>query len=152
SAQQQLADLARPPMRFLALERHDHRLELRRQLIGKTHRPARAVTKRMQSVFLVALVDLVAGLVGDPKLPTELAHPLAIQNAQQETKTFLHHRTLSPRHRHLPGRGESVTHVSGTKRHLSVGTLTSAWIFNRSTSRGGSAAAHAAAAAIARFA
>ena len=34
--------------------------------------------------------------------------------------TFLHHRSLSPRHQHLPQNAKSVTHVSGTFRYLSL--------------------------------
>ena len=47
---QQLADLARVPMRLVALEADDQALDLRRQLIGVAHWPARAVAERLEPV------------------------------------------------------------------------------------------------------
>src|SRR5713226_712876 len=40
---QELADLARAPMRLVALERDDEALDLLRQLVGVAHRSARTV-------------------------------------------------------------------------------------------------------------
>jgi hypothetical protein len=42
---QELADLARPPMRLVALEVDDQAVDLRWQLVGIAHRPARAVAQ-----------------------------------------------------------------------------------------------------------
>ena len=70
---QQLADLARAPVRLLALEPDNQALDLRRQLVGIAHRPPRAVAQRLKPVLLVAIEDLVAGLAGDAELPADLA-------------------------------------------------------------------------------
>jgi hypothetical protein len=59
------------------------------------------------------------GLPRDAELPAQCRHRLPFQPARDETQTFFHDRTLSPRHPHLPPRkAESVTHVSGTFCHL----------------------------------
>ena len=62
---------------------------------------------------------------GYAELPTQMAHLLAFQQASHETQAFVHDRTLFPRHRHLPMQlhGEGVTHVTGTKRHLCLGSV-----------------------------
>lgn len=114
----ELPDLARAPMRLVPLRRNDHRLDLIRQLIGIAHRTARPVRQRFQSLLPVAIEDLVAGLARYAEVPAHLAHPFALQQSGDKTKTFLHDRSLSPRHQHLPPKAKSVTHVSGTKRHL----------------------------------
>lgn len=62
AAKQQLADLARAPVRLLALEGEDQALDLGRQLLGIAHRSARAVAQRLEAVLLVAIEDLIAGL------------------------------------------------------------------------------------------
>lgn len=74
-----------------------------------------------RAAFLVALVELVSGLPRYPELQTQISHGLALQNARNETKAFVHLRTHFPRHLHLPPSSKmakSVTHVSGTERHL----------------------------------
>src|SRR6516165_2404888 len=53
-------------------------------------------------MLLVAPEDLVSGLPGDAELPTHMAHRLAFQEAGHETQALVHHRTLFPRHCHLP--------------------------------------------------
>jgi hypothetical protein len=61
SADQELADLAGTPMGLVAFGRDDQALDLLRQLVGVANRPARAVGQGLETVFLVALEDLVAG-------------------------------------------------------------------------------------------
>ncbi|WP_310385482.1 hypothetical protein, partial [Rhizobium sp. 1399] len=56
------------------------------------------------------------------ELPAHIAHAFALKQPGDKSKTFLHHRSLSPQHQHLPQKAKSVTHVSGTKRHLSLGS------------------------------
>ena len=123
SADQELADLAGTPMRLLPLERDDQALDLRRQLVGIAHRPARTVGQGLETVFLVALEDLVAGLARNAELAADLAHRFAVQQLGDKPQALVHHRTLLPRHPHLPREGESVTHVSGTICHLCLGPL-----------------------------
>lgn len=41
-----------------------------------------------------------------PELPARLAHALSLEKACHKTKTFLHHRALSPGHQHLPPKSE----------------------------------------------
>ncbi len=99
---QQLADLARTPMRLLGLETDNQALDLGRQLVGVAHRPSGAIVERLEAVLLVALENLVAGLAGDPELPADLGHGLAIEQAGHKAQAFFHHRTRFPRHPHLP--------------------------------------------------
>ena len=68
TADQQLADFARPPMRLVALEIDDQPLHLIGQLVGIAHRPARAIAQRVEPFVLVAVEDLVTGLAGDAEL------------------------------------------------------------------------------------
>src|SRR5262245_62373862 len=99
---QELADLARAPVRLLGLEADDQALELLRQLVGIAHGSPRPVGQGLKPMLLVAVEYLVAGLPGDTEIPAYVGHRLAIQKAGDETKAFLHHRTGSPRHQHLP--------------------------------------------------
>src|SRR4029077_6658293 len=103
SADQELADLAGTPVRLVMLGRDDHALDLRRQLVGVANRPARAVGQGLETVFLIALKNLVAGLARNAERATDLAHRFAVQ---QLTQALVHYRTLLPRHPHLPRKGE----------------------------------------------
>jgi hypothetical protein len=62
SADQELADLAGTPMRLVTLGCDDQALNLARRLVGVANRPARTVGQGLETVFLIALEDLVAGL------------------------------------------------------------------------------------------
>src|SRR5258708_9442367 len=68
--------------------------------------PARAVGQRLETVFLVALEDLVAGLARNAERATDLAHRFAVQQPSDEPQALVHHRTLLPRHPSLPRKGE----------------------------------------------
>jgi hypothetical protein len=103
---QELADLARPPMRLLALETDDQALDRWRQLVGITHRPAGAIGQRPEPMLLVAIENLVAGLARYSELPARIRHRLPVQQAGDKAQAFLHHRTRFPRHQHLPPNGE----------------------------------------------
>jgi hypothetical protein len=61
AAHQQFTDLPCTPMRLLAFDGDDARLELGRQLIGQSHRPARAIAESLKAVLLIAVEDFVAG-------------------------------------------------------------------------------------------
>ena len=94
--------LRAPQCGFSGLSRTIRLSTLLRQLIGVAHRPPRAVRQGLQSVFLVPVKDLVAGLARDPELPAHVRHGLTIEQAGHKPKPFFHHRTRFPRHPHLP--------------------------------------------------
>src|SRR5258708_5082694 len=121
---QKITDLAGAPMRLIAFEADDQAFDLSRKLVGVTHGPPPPIAQRLEPVFLVAVIDLVAGLARDTKLATDLAHRLAVQQPGDKPQTLVHHRTLLPRHRHLPSnppggtcypcvRYKTSTYVSG---------------------------------------
>ena len=99
---QELADLARAPVRLLGLQPDDQALDLLRQLVGIAHRPARPIAQGRKPVLLVAIENLVAGLAGYPEIPADVRHGLPVQQAGDKAKAFFHHRTRFPRHPHLP--------------------------------------------------
>ena len=69
SSEEALPDLARAPVRFLALGRHDGRFDLLGQLVGVSMRAPGTIREPLQPAFLIALEDLVAGFSGDPETP-----------------------------------------------------------------------------------
>src|SRR5439155_22377922 len=77
-------------------------LDLGGQLVGVADRAALTVRQRFDPAILVALEDLAAGLAGNPELPADLRHRFAIEQLRHEPQALVHHRTLLPRHRHLP--------------------------------------------------
>src|SRR5207248_1386870 len=101
------ADLASTPMRLVTLGRDDQALELMRQLVGVANRPARTVGQGLETVFLIALKDLVAGLARDAERATDLAHRFAVQQLSDKPQALVHYRTLLPRHPHLPRNAEA---------------------------------------------
>ena len=113
--------LARAPVRLLAFQAHDHLLERLGQLVGIAHRPPRAVRERFDAVLLVAVVNLVAGLAGNPERAAHLRscprHPVG---GPQIASVLPLPKSPSTASTH-PAR--SVTHVSGTKRYLCLGSL-----------------------------
>src|SRR5450631_960510 len=102
AADQQFPNLARTPMGLLVLEPDDEALDLGRELIGIAYRPARAIAQRLAAMLLVPREDLVAGLARDAKLPADVGHRLAVKQLDDKPHALVHHRTLLPRHRHLP--------------------------------------------------
>ena len=68
-ANQQFADFARAPMRLAALEIDDQPLHLVRQLVGVTHRPARAIGERIEPLIPVAVEDLSMPIQISPDVP-----------------------------------------------------------------------------------
>jgi hypothetical protein len=80
------------------------------------HRTPRAVRQRFQSIILVAVEDLVAGLARNTELTAHIAHTFSVHKTDHKPKTFLHHRTLHPRYQHLPQKRKTVTHVWSAPR------------------------------------
>jgi hypothetical protein len=126
---QQLADLARAPVRLLALEPDNQPLDLLRQLVRITHWPARPIAQGCQPVLLVTIEYLVAGLTGYSEILAHIGHRLAVQQAAHKTKALLHHRTRFPRHPTPPAKRRkvlpmypvrSVTYVSGRTYKLGM--------------------------------
>src|SRR4051794_38439903 len=89
-------------MRLVVLERDDQALDLRRQLVGIMHQPPRTIAQSLEAAFLVAIEDLVAGFARDSELAAQIGHRFAAQQAADKAQALVHHRTLLPRHRHLP--------------------------------------------------
>ena len=81
---QQFADLACAPMRLVLFETDDEALDLRRQLVGIAHRPARSVRQGLEAMLLIAVEDFVAGLPRDAELPAHICHGLAVQKPGDE--------------------------------------------------------------------
>jgi len=102
AAYQPFPNLARPPMRLLPLQGNYQALDLGWQLVGIAYRPTRAVAQRLAAMLLVPHEDLVAGLAGDAKLPAHIGHRFAVEQLDDKSQALVHHRTLLPRHRHLP--------------------------------------------------
>jgi hypothetical protein len=78
-ADEEFPYLTRPPMRLVALEIDNQPFHRVGQLVGIAHRPPRAIGQRIQSLVLVAIEDLVAGLTGNAERAAHLAHALALQ-------------------------------------------------------------------------
>ena len=83
-------------------EAEDGGLHLLRQLVAVTPGSARTVGQSFQTGFFVTIENLVAGLARDSELPTKRRHFLPVQQAGHKTNTFIHNRTLLPRHHSLP--------------------------------------------------
>jgi hypothetical protein len=77
SPDEALSDLAGAPAGVFTLHVQDKVLHLERKLVGIAIGTAASVRQSLNSAFLVAIEDLVAGLAGDSELPTEFGHWLA---------------------------------------------------------------------------
>ncbi len=120
---QLLPDLGCAPGRVILLELHDRFLDLKRQLVGIPKRPATTILQADQAEVLVAIENLVAGLARDPEFPAHHRHLLAIEQAGNKLKTFIHTVTLIPGHLGIPQMPQCVTYVSGIVCNLGVGLL-----------------------------
>jgi hypothetical protein len=90
------------PVGFLLFEVQDGSLDLLRQLVTVAPGPTRTVRQSFQTGFLIAVKDLRAGLARDRELSTQSRHFLPVQQARHKANTFIHNRTLLPRHHSLP--------------------------------------------------
>src|SRR5207302_10881125 len=96
------ADLACAAVRLLPVELENGSFHLLRQLVAVTPGSARTVGQSFQTGFFVTIENLVAGLARDSELPTKRRHFLPVQQARHKANTFIHNRTLLPRHHSLP--------------------------------------------------
>src|SRR6266404_5335967 len=102
ATQQAFADLARAPIGLFAFEVEDGGFHLLGQLVAVTPGPARTVRESFQTGFLVAAKEFVTGLSRNSELSTESRHFLLVQQTRHKANTFIHNRTLLPRHHALP--------------------------------------------------
>src|SRR5580692_11587560 len=102
ATQQAFADLARAPVGLFPFEIQNGGLHLLRQLVAVTPGPAGTIRQRFQTGLFIALEYLITGLARDGELATERDHLLPVQQAPHKTNTFIHNRTLLPRHHSLP--------------------------------------------------
>src|SRR5690348_6937813 len=127
AAQQPLADFTSTPARMFVLHIQNVILHLKGKLVSVAIGTPASVGQPMHSAFLITIKDLVAGLARNAELPAQIRHRLARQAPSHELNSFIHYRTLLPRHPlSSPKKGESVTYVSGTICHLCVGSVISA--------------------------
>src|SRR5262245_1657446 len=99
---QQLADLARAPVRLLGLEADNQALDLLQELMGIADRPPGLIAQGGHPLLPVAIENLVAGLAGYAELPADIRHGLAVQQTGHKAQALFHNRTRFPRHPHLP--------------------------------------------------
>src|SRR5450432_4515251 len=124
SADQAFSDLTGTPAAVLALHVEDIVLNLKGKLMSIAIGAPAPVGQPLNPALLVAIEDLVPGLAGDPELSAEFRHGLAGEPASHKLKSFVHHRTLLPRHlTSSHKKGKSVTHVSGTICYLCLRSL-----------------------------
>src|SRR5260370_33812007 len=93
---QALADLTSTPAGVLALNVQDKVLNLKGKLRGIPTRTPAPVRQPLHAAFLVTIQDFVAGLPGDPKLPTEFSHRLAGEPATHNLQPLVPHAALLP--------------------------------------------------------
>ena len=108
SSKEALPDLAGAPVRFLALGRYDGGFDLLGQLVCISLGAPGPIREPLQSAFLIALEDLVAGLAGNLKLAAQRGHTFAIFEPNHESYAFVHNRTFLPWHPTRPPYGEKV--------------------------------------------
>src|ERR1700722_15184543 len=105
SSEEALPDLAGAPVGFLALGCYDGRFDLLGQLVGIAVGAPGTIREPLQSAFLITIEDLVASLAGDPELPAQTGHALAVLEPNHETYAFVHNRTFLPWHPTRPPYG-----------------------------------------------
>src|SRR5215467_2892381 len=98
SANQALADFTSAPAGVLTLHVENVVLHLKRKLVGITKGTPASVGEPVNSAFLVAIENLVAGFARNPELPTQFRHGLTCQPPTHKLQSFIHNRTLLPRH------------------------------------------------------
>src|SRR5579862_5177403 len=107
SPKETLPDLAGAPVWFLAFGGDDGGFDLFGQLVGIAVGAPGTIGEPLQSAFLVALEDLVAGFARNLKLAAQSGHALAVLQPNHESYAFVHNRTFLPWHptsRPLPGK------------------------------------------------
>src|SRR5579883_321765 len=66
------------------------------------------IREPLQSTFLIALEDLIAGFARDPELPAQRGHAFAVLEPNYESHAFVHNRTFLPWHSTHPPSGQKV--------------------------------------------
>src|SRR5215471_17787655 len=97
-ASQALADFARAPAGVLTLHIQNVVLDLKRKLISVTIGTPASVGEPVNPACLVAIEDFVAGFARNPELPAQFRHGLTRQSPSHKLQSFIHNRTLLPRH------------------------------------------------------
>ena len=130
TANEDLADFSGTPMGLVAFSGDNEGFDLGGELVGVADGTAGPVGERDGAVLFVALEQLVSGFAGDTEYAADVCHWLPVEEASNEAKAFIHNGAFLPRHRHLrcSRPAKSVTHVSGTKRHLCLRTDSSYYI------------------------
>src|SRR5436309_7884823 len=109
AAQQPLADLASTPAGMLVLHIENVVLHLKRELVSIAIRTTATIGETLHTALLVAVEDLVAGLAGNAELAAQLRHRLTSESASHELESFIHYRTLLPRHPLPPRKRKKVS-------------------------------------------
>src|SRR5580704_2018103 len=97
-ASQALADFASAPAGVLTPHVQNVVLDLKWKLVGVTIGTPASVREPVNPAFLVAIEDFVAGFARNPELPAQFRHGLTRQPPSHKLQSFIHNRTLPPRH------------------------------------------------------
>ena len=132
---QHLPDRPGAPMRLVPLGLDDQPLDRPRQLIGIANRAPRSIGQSLYAFLLIAIENLVAGLSRNPECISHIAHAFAVQETRYEAQTSAGKQSpacfRSPPHSmtdlsihgiNTARKAERVTHASGTKCHLCLGS------------------------------
>ena len=95
-------NLGSSPIRLLSLNLDQGPFQLFGQLVSEAMRLAAPIHKGVSSGVLIAVPNLVARLSGYPKLLTQTAHGLPIQQPRYESHSLVHHTGLLPWHLWVP--------------------------------------------------
>src|ERR1700719_2742976 len=98
AAQQPLADFASTPAGMFVLHIQNVILHLKGKLVSVAIGTPASVGQPLHPAFLITIEDLVAGLARNAELPAQIRHRLASQSPSHELNSFIHDRTLLPRH------------------------------------------------------
>src|SRR5262249_8113599 len=97
-AHQAFADFSGAPAGMLSLHVEDVVLHLKGQLIGIAIGSPASIRQSFNPAFLIAIENFIAGLTGNTELPAQFRHRFAGDAASDKLKSFVHYRTLLPRH------------------------------------------------------
>src|ERR1022692_3879430 len=102
AAQQALTDFASTPTGVLVLYVQDEVFDLERKLVGVAVRTSASVREPLHAAFLITIENLIAGLAGKPNPQTKSPQRPPAKPASHKLQSFIHYRTLLPRHHYLP--------------------------------------------------
>src|ERR1700731_1538041 len=98
AAHQPLADFASTPAGMFVLHIQNVILHLKGKLVSVAIGTPASVGQPLHPAFLITIEDLVAGLARNAELPAQIRHRLPSQSPSHELNSFIHDRTLLPRH------------------------------------------------------